>query len=377
MKVVSLKTDGFKNLRNIDLKFDEALNVISGENAQGKTNLLEAIWLCTGLKSFRSTRDRDFIGIKKDAFETLLCFEDAFRRQTIRLCMSKQGTKDKQAFLNGVEQKYISKLFGSLYCVIFTPEDLELSKGSPEGRRRFLDLSVSMIKKSYVGVINKYADIIEQRNRLLKNIAAGSSSREELYVWNEQLSKLGSYISVMRKAYSVKLGAAAAKLYREITGGREELALKYSSTIYDSIDEKADYLGEMKDRYFEVLNQSEAEDIKAGFSTKGVHRDELMIYIDGLPSREFGSQGQNRSAALILKLAQAYILKDELSDAPVILLDDVLSELDVKRQSFILSKIKDMQVFITCCETSGEVFKGARGKKFSISAGEATECTFT
>lgn len=370
MKIVSLKTDGFKNLKNIDICFDGELNIFCGENAQGKTNLIENIWLCTGLKSFRGTKDKDFICLNKETSFTELVFEDSFREQKINFNLSRQNLKDKAVYLNGVKLKSPSKLFGALQCVIFTPEDLELSKGSPDNRRRFCDLSVSMIKKSYLGVINKYSDIIDQRNRLLKNIAMGVSSRNELFVWDEQLAKLGAYISVLRYAYVKKLGVIAGELYKELSNGKEELTLSYNSTVFESLDGREDYAGEMKEEYLSRLNDSVEEDIRAGFTLKGVHRDDLVTYINGLSSREYGSQGQNRSVALVLKLAQAYILKDELDDSPVILLDDVLSELDLSRQDFVLSKIKDMQVFITCCDMNEALMAGKKSR-FLIKNGEA------
>ncbi len=350
MIIKTLETDGFKNLSNVKLDFHRNLNVFFGENAQGKTNLIEVIWLCTGLKSFRGTKDRDFIGLEKEAFHTELCFEDKDRTQTISYNMSRNNLKEKAVFLNGVRLNSPSRLFSALNCVIFTPEDLELSKGSPENRRRFLDLSVSQIKRSYVGVVNKYDSIINQRNKLLKDISLGVSKKEDLEVWDEQLAKLGAYISVLRYAYTVKLNKVSSVLYSDITSGKEKLSLKLSSTVFENLEGRNDYGGEMYLEYLKKLRDKLDEDIRLGFTQIGVHRDDLVTYINGLPSREYGSQGQNRSVALVLKLSQAYILSEETKDSPVILLDDVLSELDTNRQEFVMSKIKNMQVFITCCE---------------------------
>lgn len=372
MIIKTLAVDGFKNLKDVSLSFDKSLNVLCGENAQGKTNLIESMWICTGLKSFRGTKDKDFIGLEKDAFHIDLCFEDKQRSQNISFNMSKNNIKDKSVFLNGVKLNAPSKLFSSLNCVIFTPEDLELSKGSPENRRRFLDLSVCQIKRSYLGVINKYDDIINQRNRLLKNIALGVSQKDELDVWDEQLAKLGSYISVLRYAYTKKLSKTAAELYRDITLGKEELSLKLFSTVFEKLEGRDDYSGEMYEEYLNRLKENADEDLRLGYTQAGVHRDDLVTYINGLPSREYGSQGQNRSVALVLKLAQAYILSDEIGDSPVMLLDDVLSELDLIRQNFIISKIKNMQVFITCCEKN-KVSKLNIGKFFEVKNGFAHE----
>ena len=372
MIIKTLTVDGFKNLRNVILSFDDKMNILCGENAQGKTNLIEAMWICTGLKSFRGTKDKDFIGLDRDSFHIDLCFEDRQRNQTISFNMSKNNIKEKAVFLNGVKLSAPSKLFSSLNCVIFTPEDLELSKGRPENRRRFLDLSVSQIKHSYLGVINKYDDIINQRNRLLKNIALGISQKEELDIWDEQLSKLGSYISVLSYAYTKRLSRTAAALYRDITSGREELSLKLSSTVFESLEGRDDYSGEMYEEYLNRLKENIDEDMSLGYTQAGIHRDDLVTYINGLPSREYGSQGQNRSVALVLKLAQAYILSDEIGDSPVMLLDDVLSELDPTRQEFVISRINNMQVFITCCEEN-KISRQTKGKFFEIKNGLARE----
>lgn len=350
MIINKIKVNGFKNLKDIDINLNENINIFCGENAQGKTNLIEAVWLCTGLKSFRNTKDKDFINLNSDTSFIEIKFTDSFRTQKINFNIAKPNIKDKAVFLNDVRLAFPSKLFGNLNCIVFTPEDLELSKGSPERRRKFIDLSISQIKKSYIGVINKYDNIINQRNRLLKNISLGISKKEELEIWDEQLAKLGSYISVLRYAYTKKLNLTAKKLYNDISCGKEDLNIKIYSTIFDSLENREDYMGKMAEEYFKILSQNIDDDIRLGYTQMGVHRDDLITEINGLPSREYGSQGQNRSIALILKLAQAYILSDELKDSPVILLDDVLSELDKNRQNFIFSKIKNMQVFITCCE---------------------------
>ncbi len=369
MKINKLSVNGFKNLKNIDITLNNDINIFCGENAQGKTNLIEAIWLCTGLKSFRFTKDKDFINLNGDTSFIEIEFTDSFRTQKINFNMARPNIKDKAVFLNGVRLSAPSKLFGNLNCIIFTPEDLELSKGSPENRRRFMDLSISQIKKSYVGVINKYDNIINQRNRLLKNISIGISKKDELEIWDEQLAKLGSYISVLRYAYTKKLNITARNLYKDISSGKENLNIRLCSTVFESLDNREDYSGEMAEEYLSKLRQNADEDIKLGYTQIGVHRDDLITEINGLPSREYGSQGQNRSIALILKLSQAYILSEELQDSPIILLDDVLSELDKSRQNFIFSKIKNMQVFITCCE-SGQIDKKYLNNVFYIKDGK-------
>lgn len=350
MKITSIKIDGFKNLKNVNLKPCKNTNIIYGENAQGKTNLLEALWICSGVKSFRGTKDKEFVDINGERAEIEIEFENKFRKQTINIACVKPAVRDKNVTLNGVKLKSVSKLFGNLNCVVFTPEDLEISKGSPEIRRKFIDLSVSQIKNSYNDVISKYETILQQRNSLLKNIAFGISKREELEVWDLQLAKMGSYISMLRYNYTKKLNRYTSKLYKEISSDREKLELIYKSSVFEKLEGREDFNGEMAQEYLEKLKMNFSEDLKSGFTQIGVHRDDILTNLDGLSSRDYGSQGQNRSVALVMKLAQAYILQSETDEEPVILLDDVLSELDGRRQKFVKSQIENFQIFITCCE---------------------------
>ena len=367
MIINKISCNGFKNLKNVDITPDKSLNILMGENAQGKTNLIEAIWICTGVRSFRSTKDKDMIDLEGDKADISISFENDYREQKIDFSVLRQDIKNKRILLNGVKLPYPSKLFGKLRCVVFTPEDLSLSKGSPDNRRQFLDLCISQIKGTYAAVVIRYNNILEQRNTLLKSIAYGRSDADELDVWDIQLSKLGAYISMLRYNYSKKLSEKAARLYSEISGGRESLELSYSSTVFDNIEGRTDYRGDLASEYLECLIKNRDEDIRLGYTGKGVHRDDLNAFIDGLPARDFASQGQHRSIALVLKLAQAYILTDETGEAPVFLLDDVLSELDPSRQDFVISKIDNMQVFITCCDEN--IPEKKTGKLYHIKGG--------
>ena len=367
MIITAITVDSFKNLSGIEFFPSPDVNIIFGENAQGKTNLIEAIWLLSGAKSFRGTRERDMIRFGEDYARLSLKLSDSFREQEISAVISK-NPREKKITLNGVKQRSFSSLFGALKCVVFTPEDLELSKGSPDIRRDFIDLCVSQIKPQYAKTAAKYETVLTQRNALLKNISLGTSSASELDVWDDQMSRLGAYITVMKNQYTKKLCIFASKLYNEISGGRENLGLKYSSSVFDE-GFGEDWQGELSDKYLNKLQSFREDDIRSGFTGVGVHRDDVLVTVDGLLAKDFGSQGQNRSAALSMKLAQAYILREETGDMPVILLDDVLSELDRSRREFIISKLKDMQIFITCCEPVGKL----NGKKFVMESGRLSE----
>lgn len=373
MFVTKLEVNGFKNLKNISIHTHPKLNIFCGKNAQGKTNLVESVWLCSGVKSFRNTKDRSMIDINGEVMNITLHFQNKEREQIIEYKMARPNVKEKIASINGIKLTSPSKLFGNLNCVVFTPEDLELSKGSPENRRKFLDLSVSQIKISYNKVISKYETLLEQRNTLLKNISQGKAKKEDLEVWDIQLASMGAYISLLRYNYAKKLNSFAKKLYDEISDGKEILQLKYQSTVFSDMENFSDYRGEMTNAYMNCLEKSLDDDIRAGFTTKGVHRDDLCGYINNLAVRDFASQGQHRSLALVMKLSQAYILMEEIDDSPCILLDDVLSELDLSRQKFVISKINDMQVFITCCDKNIPFDKNQHGKMFFISEGRISE----
>lgn len=365
MIITEFTADGFKNLRNISISPSEGVNVIHGENAQGKTNLIEAIWILSGARSFRGTKEKDMVAFDGEFARLGLKLCDSSREQVIEAVISR-NPRERKITLNGVKQRYLSGLFGALKCVVFTPEDLELSKGSPDNRRDFIDLCVSQIKPAYSKTVAKYENVLLQRNALLKNISLGISSPADLDVWDEQMSRLGAYISVLKYQYTKKLSIFAKKLYDEISNYREDFSLGYLSTVYQSLEGREDWSGEMAAEYLEMLRRNRNEDIRVGFTSAGIHRDDVGVIINGSLAKDFGSQGQNRSAALAMKLGQAFILNEETSEMPVILLDDVLSELDKSRREFIISKLSGMQVFITCCEPAGRL----KGRRFEMKNGE-------
>lgn len=367
MKIDTFSADGYRNLHGVKLELHPKLNILCGRNAQGKTNILEAVWLCSGEKSFRGAKDKELIDIGGERLDLALSFTDKRRSQTVSCSMLRSDIKNKKITLNGVALKSFSGLLGALQCVVFTPEDLELSKGPPDIRRSFLDMSVSQIKASYRSVTDKYKRIVDQRNLQLKQIAAGRSGDEMLDIWDVQLAQMGAYITVLRYNYCKKLQRTAAELFSEISGGSEKLELLYHSTVFDRLDGRNDYRNDLFSEYLDKLSASRNDDIRAGFTLHGIHRDDIRCYINGMYAKDFASQGQHRSAALILKLSQAYILSEETDDSPCILLDDVLSELDAARQSFVMNKIGGMQVIITCCDE--ELIRRYDGKLFRVDGG--------
>lgn len=350
MYITNIKIDGFKNLKSIDLTPGRNFNIIFGQNAQGKTNLLEALWIATGCRSFRSTKEKDYISFDADEFEMTIQFQDEKRPQEIKYRMVRKNVKNKLITLNGVNQTNGSRLFENFKCVAFLPEDIELIKGMPEKRRSYIDLCYSQLKPKSMQYIRKYDQLINQRNAVIKSIIAGYDTEESLDIWDRQLAVAGAYISFMRHEYVIKLNDCCQKLYSRIADGAEELNISYQSNVYpDDYEYPQSPESSMAEIYYEKLKNSIKDDIRLGYTHSGVNRDDISMKINGLSVKDFGSQGQQKSTALVMRLAQAQIYSIEKKESPVILLDDVMGELDENRQKFVCSIIADMQVFITTC----------------------------
>jgi len=369
MRITHLKIDGFKNI-NIDMKVTPTVNILVGENANGKTNIIEAIWLATGCRSFRNLKDKDIVDFNKETATVEITYTTKERENTIKYVVEKSNPKDKKVYLNGVKKKSLSQLFGNLRCIVFTPDDLELSKGGPEHRRTFIDICVSQLKPVYIMHLNKYNDILSQRNMLLKEIQMGKGDVSLLDIYDEQLSFHGTNISVMREEYSNILRECTKRVFFDMSRGHEYMSLKYQSTVFEDL--KNAKIDDLKEIYKEKLLSMRDEDIRLGFTGIGTHRDDIIIEVNDLNLREYGSQGQQRSIALSLKLAQAEILMRLTGESPIILFDDALSEIDKRRQSYVMNEIDDMQVILTCCDPI--VALDARiGNLYAIQRGEVID----
>jgi DNA replication and repair protein RecF len=346
MTITKISADGFKNLKAVDITLSPGLNLFVGENAQGKTNLLELLWIMTGVKSFRGNSDKNFLGFDRDCLKARIDYRD-FERDCILTYDSKRC--EKLITVNGVQVPRLSKLFGNLRAVIFTPDDLSLVSSEPSLRRAFLDLSISQIKPQYAAVLHRYNKILAQRNAALKT---GFPTD----IWDEQLVKTGTHIATYRKVYIEILNRYAKKIYGEISGEREEFNCSYRSSVFGGNEYTHEH-------YLSRLHSHTEAELRLGTTLVGIHRDDLNLTLNGLSVRDFASQGQRRSAALALKLAQAKILAAETGDSPVILLDDVLSELDSRRKSFLLRDLEGFQTLVTSCDNM------VSGKTFSVKDG--------
>lgn len=347
MLINKISGNGFRNLAPFSIVPDSKMNVICGENAQGKTNFLESLWLFTGAKSFRTNKDGELSNIYLKECKINMTFT-AFEGENEASIIIKERRK---AILNDKKLSSASLLAGNFCAIVFSPDDLTLVSGSPERRRKFLDIAISQIYPKYLETLRRYYRALSQRNYLLKEIKQGRNDVSMLSSFEKELSLSGSTIIKYRIRYLKLIEEFITDIYKGISDFKESFYIKYIAVSSpEELEEK--------------LLRHRNDDILSGFTSIGPHRDDLDFFIDELSVRNFGSQGQKRSVALSLKLSEAEVINKITGEYPVALLDDVMSELDPKRQNYILNHIKKLQVFITCCDpanisnlSSGTVFK--------------------
>lgn len=358
MYISSLKLRDFRNYESLDITFSPFTNVIYGDNAQGKTNILEAMYMFAQGRSHRAKSDRELIRFKTDAAKLEIDFHDKDREYNAVMRLTRQG---KSIMINRVHIKKLSKLMNYLNVVMFAPEDLTLIKGSPSARRHFADAAISQLFPSYLSSLSEYQKALNQKNNLLKNLGA-MGGKSMLSIWNERLSESGAKIMNYRAEFIEKIKTSAARIHYEISG--ETLEMRYSPAI--NIDNIT------PEEYFEFLEERADREIALYSAHYGVQRDDISISVNGKNSRTYASQGQQRTAALSLKMAQAEYIYENKGEYPVLLLDDIMSELDINRRTYLSERIRDKQVFITSTDT--DLVKGTENTKlFRISNGQAYE----
>ena len=366
LKVNALHFENFRNLKENKIHPSEKVNVIYGENANGKTNLLEAIWLFCGGHSFRGSKENELICFDKDFFRLQMDFHAFDRDQNAEIVFDKNK---KQIKINEVEKNSSSYLTEVFSAFVFSPEHLSLVKRGPNLRRRFLDAAICQQKIRYASLVSQYNRIINQRNALLKDIYRNNDLKDTLIIWDDSLSVVGAQIIKERFDYIRKLRKAAKIYHQGISSGQEELEI---ISLCTAKAEETDSVEIIREKLRNAYSSSRHEDYHTGYTSVGPHRDDMEILINGISARKFGSQGQQRSAVLSMKLSEAPLLYEKNGERPVILLDDVLSELDNKRQDFLLNKVEDYQVFVTCCEESNKE-QLQKGKVFYVKNGEIRE----
>jgi DNA replication and repair protein RecF len=341
LKKLSLRH--YRNYEEVHFETGNMVNIIVGPNAQGKTNLLEAIFVLALTKSHRTHHDKELI--QWEAPHTLLHAEIDKKYGSIQLDLT-IASQGKKAKINGLEQRKLSNFIGSLNVVMFAPEDLEIVKGSPSVRRRFLDMEIGQVYPAYLHDLSQYLKILAQRNNLLKQLFTARDTKSSLLdVWNEQLAQFGVKIIKKRQSFIKKLQIWAEKIHSGITTGKEQLEIRYTSSFDAAAIQDESVLFE---QFMLKLSQVKEQEIRRGMTMVGPHRDDLLFFINGKEVQTFGSQGQQRTTALSLKLAEIELIHEEVGEYPVLLLDDVLSELDRSRQTQLIETFQNkVQTFIT------------------------------
>lgn len=335
MVIDSLDLKNYRNYDILDMNFDKNVNIIYGDNAQGKTNILESIYMCATSRSHRGSKDKEMIrfGESESHIKANVLKNDI----NYRIDMHLKGNKAKGIAINGIPIKKAVDLFGIIQIVLFSPEDLNIIKNGPSERRRFMDMELSQLDKIYLSNLVNYNKVLNQRNKLLKDIAFSPSEQlmQTLDIWDMQLVKYGSLIIKGRKIFIEKINTIISDIHSRLTGGIENIKVCYVPDV------------DVNDFEEEVRN-SRQKDIKYKVTGKGPHKDDLIFLINDNDVRKYGSQGQQRTAALSLKLSEIELVKLVIKDTPVLLLDDVLSELDSNRQNFLINSIGDIQTIVTC-----------------------------
>ena len=358
MVIKSLKLKNYRNYDLLDLTFDPKTNILYGDNAQGKTNILEALYLSGTTKSHRGTKDRDIIqfGCDESHLETIV----EKKGITFQIDMHLKKNSPKGIAIDKIPIRRASELFGIVHFVFFSPEDLNIIKDGPAGRRRFIDLELSQLDKIYLSNLSNYNRIINQRNALLKDIYGQPGLAETLDIWDMQLAEYGTRILERRREFVKQVNEIISEIHYKLTGGKENITLTYEESVGGMTLEQA-------------LKKNRERDLRMKSTSVGPHRDDLCFINNGqIDIRKFGSQGQQRTAALSLKLSEIELVKKIIKDTPILLLDDVLSELDKHRQNYLLDSIHEIQTLITC--TGVDEFVNHRfsiNKVFRVTNGQA------
>lgn len=342
MYITEVSLQNFRNLAQLKIEPSEGINVIYGSNAQGKTNFLESLYFCAMGRSLRGKSDQQLIRFDEEESHIRMLVQRKQRYDRIDVHLKKD--EKKGIAVNGLPVRKLGDLFGTLYAVIFSPEDLSLVKDGPGERRRFLDMELCQLSKVYYYDLQQYYRILKQRNNLLKEIQKKPQLQETLFVWDDQLAEYGERIIAARKRFLIRLDEIAAEKLSQLTGGRDHLQTIYKPNCEEGM-------------LAEKLRKNIDRDIYFGSTQSGPHKDDILFSIDGREVKVYGSQGQQRTTALAARLAEIDLIREETGEEPVLLLDDVFSELDENRQKFLLQSIEGLQAFVTCTGIEDSVRK--------------------
>ena len=332
MWINSIKISNFRNYKNLSIELNKGINVFYGENAQGKTNIIESIFLCSIGKSFRTNKEKELIKFNEENCTVEIDFEKSDREGNISINIGNR----KNILVNKIKIKKLSELLGNINVVIFTPDDINILKGGPQNRRKFLDVMIRQLRPKYMHLCSLYQKTLDERNTYLKNTE--NYNYDLLDIYDEKLADYGCEIYKYRNEFIEKIKNKIVTIHNNITNNKEKIEIKYTSNCED------------KSEYLKLLKERRKLDFIKGYTTKGVHRDDFQIFLNELPVDVYGSQGQHRTAVLSLKLSELQVIYDEIGENPILLLDDFMSELDEFRRMNFLENIEDTQVIITCTE---------------------------
>ncbi len=347
MKLNHIRLENFRNYETLEADFAPDVNLIVGDNAQGKTNLLEAIVYMGSGKSFRTQKNSELVRFSADfaAFEGQISSQQ--REQSLKWILF-SGSRPRQLYQNGVKKKTAGEISGVLQTVLFCPEDLMVLKAGASARRRLGDNALCQMRPNYEAALNEYNKILEQKNRILKDRFENPALLQILPEYNTRLCQVGALIISYRARFYEGLGEGAAKYHALFSGGAEDFNLTYRTV--STVDDPFASIDDLTQKLQEHLERHYSAELESAQCLTGPHKDDFDVTLSGLSLKSFGSQGQVRTAAISLKLAQRHLMQRQTGENPILLLDDVLSELDPGRQDFVLNQIKEGQMFITCCE---------------------------
>jgi len=352
MIIKNIKLKNFRNYDELDLSLDSGINIFYGDNAQGKTNIIEAIFMSAIGKSFRTNKDSDLVKLGESYAQVCVDYVDNQREGNIKIEVSDK----KRVKFNDIPLKKLSEILGKVFVVLFTPDDINILKGSPAGRRKFLNIMISQLRPNYMFALSEYVKAMNQRNVYLKQIKFENKPEDMLDIWDTKLAELGMRVYLYRKEFIEKISNKIHNIHSNITNNKEKIEIFYNFECGS------------KEEYFERLRKSRKSDIQRCTTNYGVHRDDFYIKINDNLISSYGSQGQHRTAILSLKISELQIIYDEMGEYPILLLDDFMSELDKDRRKNLLENIYNNQIIITC--TDKNFFNEIDSKLYNVSKGK-------
>lgn len=334
MYINEIKLNNFRNYSNQNIKLKEGINLFYGNNAQGKTNIIESIFLCSMGKSFRARRDKELINFNNNDASVEINYLKKDRTGKIKYIIG----EDKKIFINDIQIKKMSEILGNINIVLFSPEDINIIKDGPSNRRKFLNMMISQLRPNYIYTYNLYIKTLEQKNNYLKKITIENKNDDLLDIYDEKIAEYGIIVNKYRDEFVNKIKEKIKEIHKNVTKEKEEIKIKYISDCFE------------KEEFIKKLKENRNQDILKGYTSVGIQRDDIYFFINGKKIDIYGSQGQQRTSILSLKLAELEIIKEEIGEYPILLLDDFMSELDSQRRLNFLRNIENTQIIITCTD---------------------------